>query len=168
MIVGLSTGTPVSSEQVAQVMEPNASSVSERLAALQHARNMRLRTFGMLCPVLPGIGDSREALEELFDGVLKCKPEKIWFEPVNARGNGLMKTSAALRLAGYPDEAAAVDHVRKRANWSSYTTTLFKEAIEVADSRGVLELLKILLYLKHLSAEHKAELKKLDRGIVWL
>ena len=88
---------------------------------------------------------------------LQVVPE--WFQ-----GGALPYASAR----GYPDEAAAVDHVRKRANWSSYTTTLFKEAIEVADSRGVLELLKILLYLKHLSAEHKAELKKLDRGIVWL
>jgi len=85
VILGLSTGTPISREQVAQVIEPNASSVSDRLAVLRRARKMGLRTFGMLCPVLPGIGDSRDALEELFDAVLECKPETIWSEPVNPR-----------------------------------------------------------------------------------
>lgn len=168
VIVGLSTGAPVSREQVAQVIEPNASSVSDRLAVLNRARKMRLRTFGMLCPVLPGIGDSSEALEELFDAVLKCQPETIWLEPVNSRGNGLMKTSAALRLAGFRDEAVAVDHVRKKKNWSSYATALIKEAIQVADAKGVLDQLKILLYPKDLSPEHRAELAGYEQGVVWL
>lgn len=168
VIVGLSTGTPVSHENLAQVIEPNASSISQRLAVLQHARKLRLRTFGMLCPVLPGIGDSREALEELFDSVLMCQPEAIWLEPVNARGKGLTNTSAALRLAGYGDEAAAIDHVRRRENWSSYTTSLIKTAIDVADRKGALGKLKILLYPKNLSGEHQAELEKFEQGIVWL
>jgi hypothetical protein len=114
------------------------------------------------------IGDSREALEELFDAVLKCQPEAIWLEPVNHRGPGLGRTSAALRLAGFLDEAIAIDHVRKKGNWSSYTTALIKEAIDVADSKGVLDKLKILLYPKNLSRKHRAELKKFDQGIVWL
>lgn len=168
IIVGLSTGAPASREHVAQVIEPNASSVSERLTTLQLAHKMGLRTFGMLCPVLPGIGDSHEALEEMFGAVLKCQPEAIWLEPVNSRGNGLLKTSAALRLAGCRDEAAAVDHIRKTGNWSSYTTALIKEAIDVASLKRVLDRLKILLYPDGLSPEHRAELQKYDQGIVWL
>jgi DNA repair photolyase len=168
IIVGLSTGAPASREHVAQVTEPNASSVSERLTTLQLARKMGLRTFGMICPVLPGIGDSRGALEETFGAVLKCQPETIWLEPVNSRGNGLLKTSAALRLAGYRDEAASVNHIRKRENWSSYTTALVKEAIDVARSKRVLDRLKVLLYPDGLLPEHRAELEKYDQGIVWL
>ena len=168
VIVGLSTGTPVSAENVAQVIEPNASRISERLAVLQHAHKLRFRTFGMLCPVLPGIGDSREALEELFDAVLKSQPETIWLEPFNNRGKGRTNTSAALRLAGYHDEAAAVDHVGHKENWSSYTTALIKTTIDVAHKKGVLNKLKILLYPTNLSPEHQAELEGFEQGIVWL
>jgi len=168
VIVGLSTGAPASRERVAQVIEPNASSVSERLKTLQLANKMGLRTFGMICPALPGIGDSRHALEEMFRAVLKCRPETIWLEPVNRRGDGLPKTSAALRLAGYRDEAAAVDHIRDENHWSGYTTALIKQAIDVACSNRVLDRLKILLYPDKLSPEHRAELEKYDQGIVWL
>jgi len=168
VIVGLSTGTPASREEIARVIEPNASSVSERLAVLREARKRRLRTFGMLCPVLPGIGNSRESLEELFDAVLACQPETIWLEPVNARATALKKTSAALRLAGHRDEAAAVDHVRTKENWSTYATTLIKAAIDVAESKGVRDTLKILLYPTGLMLEHEAELKSYEQGIVWL
>jgi DNA repair photolyase len=168
VIVGLSTGTPVSRENIARIIEPNASSISERLAVLRRARTLGLRTFGMLCPVLPGVGDSRQSLEELFDAVLRCRPEAIWLEPVNPRGPGLPKTSAALRLAGHRDEAAAVDHVRKKADWSSYATALIRTAIEVADSRDVLNKFKVLLYPEHLSDEHRAVLKQYEQGIVWL
>lgn len=168
VIVGLSTGTPRRREHIAQKIEPNASKISERLAVLRRAHKMKLRTFGMLCPVLPGIGDSREALEEMFDAVLKHAPETIWLEPVNPRGPGLKKTSAALRLAGYRDEAAAIDHIRETKNWSSYTTALIREAIAVASDRNVLDKLKILLYPKKLEQEHRAELEQFDRGIVWL
>ena len=87
--IGLSTGIPACRDDVAKIIEPNASSVSDRLAALRRARKMRLRTFGMLCPVFPGIGDSRERLEELFDAVIKCNVEAIWLEPVNPRGAGV-------------------------------------------------------------------------------
>jgi hypothetical protein len=38
----------------------------------------------------------------------------------------------------------------------------------VAESKGVLDILKILLYPKSLQEEHAAELKEFQRGIVWL
>jgi DNA repair photolyase len=153
VIVGLSTGTPASRDDVARVIEPNASSVTERLAALRQARKLGLRTFGMLCPVLPGIGDSREALEELFDSVKGA--EAIWLEPVNGRGPGLINTANELRLAGFGEEAAAVDHIRKKEDWSWYATELIKRAIQVAESRGVLGILKILLYPKSLQGARR-------------
>ena len=83
-------------------------------------------------------------------------------------GRGLKNTEAALRLEGFRDEADAIQHIRKKANWSSYAKTLIKDAVKLADTKGVLDKLKILLYPSGLLPEHRAELKKIKKGIVWL
>jgi len=168
VIVGLSTEIPASREDAAEVVEPNASPIRDRLAALEKANKMGLRTYGMLCPCLPSIADGREAVEEMFNAVLECNVEDIWLEPVNPRGSGLKLTGAALRDAGLEADAEAIDTIRKKVNWSVYTTTLLKTAIGVAKRRGVLDKLHILLYPDDLSAEDRAELKRYKHGIVWL
>jgi len=168
VIVGLSTGIPASREDVAEVLEPNASSVGERLAALKKAHRMGLRTYGMLCPCFPGVADSKAALDEMFEAVLACSVEDIWLEPVNYRPTGLKVTDFALQEAGLEAEARAVETIRRELPWSLYATSLIKLAISVAKSHGVLDKLHILLYPKKLSHEHVAELKKCGPGIIWL
>ena len=168
VIVGLSTGIPASREDVAEVIEPNASSVRERLAALRKAHRMGLRTYGMLCPCFPGVADSKAALNEMFEAVLACDVEDIWLEPVNYRPHGLKLSDFALQEAGLEAEAQAVETIRKKASWSVYATSLIKLAISVAKSHGVLNKLHILLYPTYLSLEHVAELKKCGREIIWL
>ena len=168
VIVGLSTGVPASREDAAAVVEPNTSSIRDRLAALKKASKMGLRTFGMICPCLPGVADSEAALDEMFDAVLECDVEDIWLEPVNYRPPVLITTSLALLDAGLDVDAQAIDTIRKKVNWSIYATALIKMAIGVADRHGVLDNLHILLYPKKLSPEHVAELKRYKRGIIWL
>lgn len=73
-----------------------------------------------------------------------------------------------LRSAGFDDEASAIDHIGSGEIWSAYATGLIKRAIQVAESKGVPDILKILLYPKSLQPEHQAEPKKLKRGIIWL
>jgi len=168
VIVGLSTGIPASREDAAEAVEPNASLIRDRLAALKKAHRMGLRTYGMICPCLPGIADSKAVLEEMFAAVLECGVEDIWLEPVNARGRALAATSLALRDAGLDVDAQAIDTIRKKTNWSSYAASLIKTAIRVARSSCVLNKLHILLYPKGLTPEHEAELKHCKRGIIWL
>ena len=168
VIVGLSTGIPASREDAAEAVEPNASSIKDRLAALKKASKTGLRTYGMICPCLPGIADGKESVEEMFDAVLECDVEDIWLEPVNRRVRNLQYTVYALEDAGLEADAEAVDTIRKENNWSVYATALIKTAIGVAKSKGVLDSLHILLYPKKLSPEHVAELKRYKRGIIWL
>ena len=87
---------------------------------------------------------------------------------MNRRAQGLINTANELRLAGFGEEAAAVDQIRKKKDWSRYATELIKRAIQVAESRGVLGILKILLYPKSLQGEHVAELEQFEQGIIWL
>lgn len=168
IIMGLSTGIPRSREDYARAVEPNASTVAERLDALKLAHDMGMRTYGMLCPVLPLVGDSTEALEEMFDDVLNCGAEDIWLEPVNARGKAFVNTRDLLIRAGLPMEAEAVDAIRTVKVWSQYTHDLIEKSIAVAESKGVLQKLHILLYPSGLTSEHELALREMGDSIIWL
>ena len=168
VMVGLSTGIPPDRDDLAKVIEPNASSTRKRLDALKKAYDMGLRTYGMLCPCLPGVADSEAVLTELFDEVLACGVDAIWTEPVNSRGKAVTNTVQALRRAGLTQEADAVELIRKKANWSAYTLKFVQTAIKVATEKKALDKLHILLYTSGLTEEHKAKLHEQPKGIVWL
>jgi len=167
VIVGLSTGMPSSRDDAARAVEPNASSISDRLHALVEAHRMGFRTFGMLCPCLPGLADSREALQQMFDAVLACGVENVWLEPINARRGSIPNTASALRAAGLVKEADAVIRVKIANVWRSYVVDLVRTAQEVAEERAAADKLHVLLYEKHLN-QVRAELETRPNGLVWL
>jgi DNA repair photolyase/uncharacterized ParB-like nuclease family protein len=168
VIVGLSTGIPASREKVAAAVEPNASTIKERLDALKKAHELGFATYGMLCPCLPGIADSEAALTEMFKSVLECGVEDIWLEPVNARGKALPNTAIALRLAGLKVEADAVDAIREKGVWSQYATALVENAVKVADQLDAKDKLHILLYRDGFAVGDIERIDKLGPAVVWL
>lgn len=87
-------GSGKAKEGVVKVIEPNASTISDRMAALKQAHKMGLRTYGMLCPLLPGVSDSYEDILELVGFVKDCGAEQVFAEAVNPRGRGLIETAA--------------------------------------------------------------------------
>ena len=97
VLVGLSvTATPVRSN-VISVIEPNASPIQERIKVLQQAHASGLRTYGMLCPILPGIADSSGEIDELVSIAAEYGAEEIFAEAVNPRGRGLILTQMAVK-----------------------------------------------------------------------
>ncbi len=177
VIVGLSTGIPAGREDVAAAIEPNASSIKDRLRALAEARDQGFRTFGMLCPCPPLVSDSMEALYEMFHSVIACDVEDIWLEAVNMRGGNLGEMRNALYKAGLDREAEALSPMiggrnNKAAgeNASRYTVELTEKAIQVAKKKGVLEKLHVLTYESSLTAPDALKLKAggYGREIVWL
>jgi len=168
VIVGLSiTATPDKSD-VIKVIEPNASSIEERLEALRQAHNRGLRTYGMLCPLLPGIADSAEQIDELVKSMVDRGVEEIFAEAVNPRGRGLILTQQALEAAGYHTEAAAIKNIRNRRNWSHYVIRLIKNVQQSVRKHSDINKLRFLQYSSGLKEGDIAEIKKDDAGIVWL
>lgn len=146
VMVGLSITAPVHNEHLAKIIEPNASSITERLQALHLARDMGIRTYGMICPVLPGIGTSQSDYESMLDSVLAAKPETIWTEPLNARGPGIVNCAKALQQKGYGLHAHEFDMIRSSHFHQLYVEDLINTATNAAISRGCLDQLKILVY----------------------
>jgi len=144
--LGLSLTAPRSKAALLDTLEPKASSIDLRLEALRAAHDAQVPIFGMLCPCLPGVADSKEDLDELFEMVMPFEPEVIWAEPVNARGNCLVLCQEALQQAGHYRVANEIRHIRDRSAQAAYTVNLVANLNAVASKWGVQERLRILVY----------------------
>ena len=168
VLVGLSMTAPPDKTGVVRVVEPLASTIPERMAALESAHRLGLRTYGMYCPLLPGIADAAGAIEQLIEFGLQCGVEEVFVEPVNARGPGLKATEGALRQAGFVREAEAVAKIRSKKDWSSYATRLLNNVQDALRKFGALEKLRFLLYPSRLTPEDERWIRDHGQGVKWL
>lgn len=168
VLVGLSiTATPGASD-VNKILEPHASDIQERMLAMVEAAARGLRVYGMLCPLLPGIADSHEQIDQLVKLLVECRAEEVFVEPVNARGPGLRHCQEALALWGYGPEAEAVRRTRRKQGWSGYVLRLIRNVQTSVRRRSDIAKLRFLLYPSRLLPEHKEQIRRDDEGVVWL
>ena len=168
VLIGLSITATSENADIIEAIEPNASSIPERMATMVEAAERGLRTYGMLCPLLPGIADSPDQIDELVKSAVDCKVEEIFVEPVNPRGSGLKNCQEALELWGYETEAKAVGQIRKRQNWSQYVVDLIANVQQSVRRHFDIDKLRFLLYPSRLLPEHIERIKKDDAGVIWL
>jgi DNA repair photolyase len=168
VLVGLSlTGTPAC-DPVLSMNEPNASPVSERMRTLREAHERGLRTFGMLCPLMPGIADAPNQIEELVAFLDDCGVEEVFAEAVNQRGPGLKYTEEALRTAGFAAEANSLARIRRAENWSVYVANLIHNLQAALRDHDMVDKLRFLLYPTKLLSADKVRIHADDAGVVWL
>jgi DNA repair photolyase len=168
VVVGLSLTGTARQEEILKVLETNASPITDRMAAIRSAHRLGLRTYGMLCPLLPGIADDPKTVDELVQFCLDNGAEEIFAEAVNPRGNSLRLCAKALQEAGFEKEAAAVDAVRTEKNWSRYVARLVKTVQDAMKNHGGLDKLRFLLYTAGLQDSDLKSIRKDDAGIKWL
>lgn len=168
VLVGLSLTATPDRESVISVIEPHASPISERMKALKEAAKLGLRTYGMLCPLLPGIADSPDQIDELVEFVADCGAEEVFSESVNHRGNSLTLTEQVLRDNGLVAEADAIMAIRNRKVWSSYAVRLFENLQQAMRKHMATDKLRYLLYPKGLTPQDRQAIQKDDAGVVWL
>jgi len=146
VMVGLSITAPVEIEHLAKVLEPHASTITERLDAYAQLKAAGLRTYGMLCPCMPGIANDPSDFGEMLESILKFDPEAIWTEPVNPRGPGLLRCAEAFARASYATKAFAVGQIMKHEAYQQYMCDFINMATTVSRDLGCLNRLKILIY----------------------
>lgn len=168
VLVGLSLTATPDRETAISVVEPHASPISERMEALKQAAKLGLRTYGMLCPLLPGIADAPNQIDGLVRFVADCGAEEVFSEAVNARGNSLTLTEQVLREKGFAAEAEAIAAIRKRTVWSSYVVGLLKNLQQAMRKHMATGKLRFLLYPKGLTDHDRQAIQKDDAGVVWL
>jgi len=168
VLVGLSiTATPEKAE-IMKIIEPNASSIQERMLALAEASARSLRTYAMFCPLMPAIADAPEQIDQLVQFAADRQVEEIFVEPVNPRGPGPIHCQQALELWGYQKEAESIRRIRNRANWSKYVLNLLRNVQRSVRKYSDINKLRFLLYPTNLLSEDQEAIRKDDAGVVWL
>jgi len=168
VLVGLSiTGTP-DQEEALKAIEPHASPIRKRFTALREAHARGLRTYGMLCPILPGIADRPEQIDELVRQATECGAEQIFAEAVNPRGRGLILTQETLAEHGYQQQTAAVAAVRNRIRWSRYVVDLIKHVQRSVRRFHDINELRFLLYPDGLTPDDLGRIQRDPAGVIWL
>ncbi len=168
VLIGLSITATPEKGNIVKTTEPNASPIEERINVMREAHNRRFRTFGMLCPLLPGIADSPEQIDELVKYLVECGVEEIFSEAVNPRGRGLIQTQQALESAGFDNAANAIETIRNRHAWSVYVVQLIKNVQHSVRKYYDITKLRFLQYSSGLNTQNIAEIKKDDAGVIWL
>ena len=168
VLFGMSiTATPDKSK-IMQVVEQNASPIKERMRVMRRAHRQGLRTYAMLCPLLPGIADSPRQIDRYVQFAESTGAEEIFAEAVNGRGRSIILTQEALQEAGYVKEAQSVEAIRRKKNCSAYALQLIKQLQRSVREHSDIRKLRFLLYPKTLSPEHVEQLRKDDKGVIWL
>lgn len=168
VLVGLSITATADQSEVIEIIEPHASSISERMHCLAEAATLGLRTYAMFCPLLPGIADSPEQMDQLVRFAVDCQVEEIFIEPVNSRGPGLKRCQEALELGGYTRQAQAIDHIRNQQGWSRYVVELLSYSQQSVRKYFDMTKLRFLLYPSRLRPCDREQIKKDDAGVIWL
>ena len=168
VLIGISMTATESKSNLAAVIEPNTSTIPQRMHALREAHRRGLRVYGMLCPLIPGVASSRTDLEELIDFSLECGAEEIFAEPINGRGPGLKRTAEKLSAAGFSTAAEGVNRVRSQEEWSHYTVGLLKDIRQVLAARQAADKLRFLLYPSRLTSADREWVQRNMLGVKWL
>ncbi len=168
VLVGLSITATPDKNHIMSILEPYASPNLDRMAVIRKARELGLRTYGMLCPLLPGIADGADQVKELVKFAVDCGVEEVFVEPFNCRGRGLDLCHEALASNGYQTEAAAIAKVREKKHWSAYAAQLVLNAQRAVRELYDIERLRFLLYPSRVLPEHLREIKENDAGVIWL
>jgi DNA repair photolyase len=168
VLIGLSITATPDKNNLMSIVEPNASSTTDRMAVLREAHERGLRTYGMFCPLLPGIADSPGQVCELVRFAVECGAEEVFVEPVNPRGPGLRLTQEALECRGYLEEAAAVESVRHREGHSRYVVGLIGATQAAVRKLYDIRRLRFLLYASGLTPQDVDQVRRDSAGVIWL
>jgi DNA repair photolyase len=168
VLVGMSITAPPDKSDVISVIEPYASPIQERIAVMKEAVSRGFRVYAMFCPILPGIADAPEQIGELIRFAAEWQAEEIFAEAVNPRGRGLILTQQALKSAGFRYEAAHVESVRCKQNWSWYVVRLIKSIQHSVGKLYDISKLRFLLYPSRLEEQDLTRIKADDAGVIWL
>jgi len=168
VLVGLSITGTAESEALLRVIEPHASTITERISAMERAKTLGLRTYGMFCPLIPGVAATPEHVDQLISLAAGWGAEEVFVEPVNPRGPGLRLAQEALEQHGYHEQARAIQAIRQRSTWSSYVVRLLQHVQQSMRRHFEIGRLRFLLYPSGLTPEDAQLIRGDDGGVVWL
>jgi DNA repair photolyase len=124
-------------ERLAALWEPGASSVGQRLRALEEARARGLRTAVMFGPLLPFLSDGAESIDGLFRTAGELGIDVIWVDALNPRPR-VWPSVHGLLQSDFPELISPYRRVLfDRAKRMEYVHRLRSTVIRAAEKRGL-------------------------------
>ena len=105
-----------------------------------------------------------EQIDQLVRFASEIGAEEVFVEPVNPRGQGLKTMQEILKSKGYHFEAAHIESIRNKEDWSWYVTRLIKNTQKSMCKFYNIQRLRFLLYPSRLTTQDFASIKKNDKG----
>jgi len=161
------TGLPAHDAMV-RCVEPNASPPSVRIAAMQEAGRRGLRTFAMLCPLLPGLFSTEQDIRQLLELARTWNVEGIWAEMLNPRGPGIKRCVDNLLAAGFGQQAMALNAIRNIEHRSQYGWWMTRTLQQLCRELGLIDRLHVLNYESSFAGWVRRIMERDTEGVVWL
>ncbi len=137
VLFGMSvTGLP-EHEAIVKAVEPHASLITERIAAMQEAHDRGLRTQAVFSPLLPGLFTEKRQFDELMAHAIAWGAEQVMAEAVHKRGENFLRCEEFLRRAGFTANADAMKAIDDTQAWAAYSTQLEASLRAAAEKAGV-------------------------------
>jgi DNA repair photolyase len=121
-------------DDLRKLIEPSASPVDERVAALADMSEKGIRTFAFVGPILPLISDSEENLAKLMRQLVRSRTSHILFDKLNLRW-GVWPSMKTFLEQRYPDLLPRYQEIMWRH--TSYFEDLKKLVMKVCKGVGV-------------------------------
>lgn len=143
--VGFSLTAPPEKENLIKILEPNSSSISERLTAWKAIHDAGIETFGVISPCLPGILTAPEDFNSILDAILPFKPTAVWVEPLTIKGNNLRRCSKEIKENGNQELSWLFDLLHEKKTFNEYIETLISTTTSCARQHQYLDKIKIIV-----------------------
>ena len=72
-------------ERIRRLWEPKCAPVADRLAVLEKAKRLGLKTAVMFGPLLPALSDGQNSLDAMFKLAAELKVDEVWTDGLNPR-----------------------------------------------------------------------------------
>lgn len=89
-------------DEIRKKLEPNSSTIEERLATLEKIAENQISTWVFIGPIMPYLTDKNDSLEQLIKNLTKCKVKLIFIDKLNLKF-GLWKKIESYLSNNYDD-----------------------------------------------------------------
>jgi DNA repair photolyase len=166
--VGLTITSTPNKAHIMELLEKNASPMKERIRVLKKAKKMGLRTYLMLCPLLPTIADSPEQIDWYVKLAKQINAEEVFCEAVNSRGAAFKHVYQELEKYGYKKESKAIQGISDTKTHAEYTLRLIQNMQGSMQKFYDLNKLRFLLYPNPYILAQKNKIGGKRKGVIWL
>ena len=153
--VGVSCGSI--NDAVMKTIEVGTTVPTSRAKAIRTLQEAGVRTYGMFCPILPGM-DSFDSMSELYEAFNPSKLEDVWCEPFNERSNFEYFIN---RVEDKEVKAQLILNHKDNRKWAKYALSLAESNAKILKMHKFKGNSTFLLYESKLTTEEIEVAKKI-------